>query len=324
MMYRGDYLLVKAGLDADRRRWFDTPFPETPADPRQCPGEGDIPPVCAEGAGSPRTRLEKISRLLGGGRGQKRERRRQEEAGERYRERLALLESAVGQAARRLKQAIGEVDERLEIYSVYESELAFLTGEDGIAGVWSRCWGMPEFHDYCSPRWAAPLAKEAVGPRFILLGTAKAVPEVLKQCASRMKSLRWILPAEQCDGEALDFAEEFCEEYGLAVNPEPWRGGRICLRFSGEEPPVCVLDFVGEGAVYGGAPPERSVWIDFCSAEEKERRFRRLAPELRYISLKKYWRECRRSKRTRPGVPVSDNMELVPRFHKYSTFLDSR
>lgn len=324
MMYRGDYLLVKAGLDAGRQHWFDMMFPETPAELRQCPGEGDTASEYAEGAGNPRTRLDRISRLLGGGRGQKRERRRQEEAGERYRERLALLESAVGQAARRLKRAIGEVEERLEIYSVYESELAFLTGEDGIAGVWSRCWGMPEFRDYCSPRWAAPLAAEAVGPRFILLGTAEAVPEVLKECAHRMKSLRWILPAEEYNEVALDFAEEFCEEYGLAVNPEPWRGGRICLRFSGEEPPVCVLDFAGEGAVYGGALPERSVWIDFCSAEEKERRFRRLAPELRYVSLKKYWRECRRSKRVRAGVPVSDNMELVPRFHKYSTFLDSR
>lgn len=324
MMYRGDYLLVKAGLDADRRRWFDTPFPEAPEDLRQCPGEGDIPPAREGGAGNLRTRLESIARLLDGGRGQKRERRRQEETEERYREQVTLLESAVGQAVRRLKQAIGEVDERLEIYSVYESELAFLSGEDGIADVWSRCWGMPEFRDYCSSRWAAPLAAEAVGPRFILLGTAEAVPEVLKQCASRMKSLRWILPVEECGEEALDFAEEFCEEYGIAVNPEPWRGGRICLRFSGEEPPVCVLDFAGEGAVYGGALPGRSVWIDFCSAEEKERRFRRLAPELRYVSLKKYWRECRRSRRTRMSVPVSDNMELVPRFHKYSTFLDSR
>lgn len=324
MMYRGDYLLVKAGLDADRRRWFDMPFPEAPVELRQCPGEGAIPPACAGKAANPRTRLERIVRLLDGGRGQKRERRRQEEAVERYRERLALLEGAVGQAARRLKQAIGEVDEHLEISSVYESELAFLTGEDGIADIWNRCWGIPEFRDYCSPRWAAPLAAEAVGPRFVLLGTAEAVPEVLKQCASRMKSLRWVLPAEEYGCEALDLAEEFCEEYGLAVNPEPWRGGRICLRFSGKEPPVCVLDFAGEGTVYGGALPERSVWIDFCSAEEKERRFRRLAPELRYISLKKYWRECRRSGRARADIPLSGNMDIVPRFHKYSTFLDSR
>lgn len=324
MMYRRDYLLVKAGLDAGRQHWFDMPFPEMPADLRQRPGEGDAPQTCAGGAGNPRTRLEGIARLLGGGRGEERARRRQEEAGERYRERLALFESAVGQASRRLKQAIGEVDERLELYSVYESELAFLTGEDGVAGVWNRCWGMPEFRDYCSLRWAEPLVEEAVGPRFVLLGTAEAVPEVLKQCASRMKSLRWILPAEECGGEALDLAEEFCEEYGLAVNPEPWRGDRVCLRFSGEEPPVCVLDFAGEGAVYGGDLPERSVWIDFCSAEEKERRFRRLAPELRYVSLKKYWRECRRNRGVRVSVPVSDNTDIVPRFHKYSTFLDSR
>lgn len=328
MMYRGDYLLVKAGLDADRCHWFDMLLPKEPADQRQRPEEGDIPPMRTGEEEKHRTGLERIICLLDGGRGQKRERRRQEEAAERcreqYREQLALLEKAVEQAALRLKQAIDEVDESFAIYSVYESELAFLTGEEEIAGFWNRYWGMPEFREYGSPRWAAPLIKEAVGQRFILLGTAEAVPEVLKQCARRMKSLRWILPAEECGGEALDIAEEFCEEYGLAVNPEPWKGGRVCLRFSGEEPPVCVLDFAGEGALYGGTLPEGSVWIDFCSAEEKERRFRRLAPDLCYVSLKKYWRECRRSKRTPVVVPASDKVELVPRFHKYSAFLDSR
>ena len=35
MMYRGDYLLVKAGLDAARQHWFDMPFPVMPGNQRQ-------------------------------------------------------------------------------------------------------------------------------------------------------------------------------------------------------------------------------------------------------------------------------------------------
>lgn len=226
--------------------------------------------------------------------------------------------------AGRLKQALDEVDEGLDVHSVYELELAFLAGEEGIAGIWGRCWGMPEFRDYRAPRWAVPLAEQAVGPHFVLLGKAEAVPEVLRRCADRMKSLRWILPAEEWDAEAQDLTEDFYEEYGLAVSPEPWAGGRTCLRFSGGGPPVCVLDFAGGETACGGVLPEGSIWIDFCSVEEKERRFRRRKTDVNYVSLKKYWRECRRKDGVRVKPPVFENVETVPRFHKYSAFLDSR
>lgn len=345
MMYRGDYLLVKAGLDAGRRQWFGVPLPEPPEGegeahvPQESEGNAPVRPERAgkrgaifglfHGAGVRRTeRGRKQEGEQGqereGRREQRRERRRQEEAAERYRQRLTLLEDAVEQTARRLKQALDEVDGGLDIHSVYELELAFLAGEEGIAGIWGRCWGMPEFRDYRAPRWAVPLAEQAVGPHFVLLGTAEAVPEVLGRCAGRMKSLRWILPAEEWDAEAQDLAEDFYEEYGLAISPEPWTGGRASLRLSEGGPPVCVLDFAGGETAYGGVLPEGSVWIDFCSAEEMERRFLRRKTGVNYVSLKKYWRECRRRDRVRVKPPVFGNAETVPRFHKYSAFLDSR
>ena len=114
---------------------------------------------------------------------------------------------------------------------------------------------------------------QAVQPHFVILGMAPCLFEVIEACARRMKSLRWILPEEDCDEELQGFVEDFCTEYGLAIMLEPFGSAAALKRLRlvcGQ--PVNVLDFTGEAYMAVSDVPKGSVWLDMFSVEEKRRR----------------------------------------------------
>ncbi len=157
--------------------------------------------------------------------------------------------------------------------------------------LWKRHWNVPLFVDYKEFRWAEPLLGEAGNPAFLILGTAPCLPEVIKHCAGRMKSLEWILPEKDFGEKANDFLEDIYEDYGLAVRLEllPPAGG-LLLFCPKSTKPCTVLDFTEEGRAFADGLAAGSIWIDFTSDGEKEGRLQRYTEKIFYNSLKKHWR----------------------------------
>ena len=138
----------------------------------------------------------------------------------------------------------------------------------------------------------------AVRHHFIILGEASCIPELLHQCADRMKSLRWVI--DEAYGrthweEMEDFAENFYQEQGLAVTIEQVQGkyGFERLQLVCKEP-VNILDFTGEIMVSAGWAAKGSIWLDMWSSEEKCRRITRRSGEIQYFSLREKWRQTQK------------------------------
>lgn len=195
-----------------------------------------------------------------------------------------------------IKKMIQSILNKTEILDdctcIYADSVKSLLLKDGLLSeLWKRNWEVREFVDYREYRWARTLLPFATQTHFVILGNAPCIPEVTKACARRMKSLRWILP-EKDYGEAVeDFADDFYDDYGLAIELQTVAGRNgfrtLCLE---AVKPICILDFTEEGKLFWGGLASGSVWLDFASMEAKEKRLERLAPGIQYVSLKKLWR----------------------------------
>lgn len=285
MMYRGDYLLVKVGLEADKDKWFGFRIPDG-----EGRGYGGSPEDGKEDIGVKGNREKRgFFRRFFSGENKSRQSRPQPT---QYEMALQYLDTELRSFSASLQNAVYDLDGGMNPYSVYEDSLEFLTLEDGmLATLWQQNWGCREFTSYTLPRWTLPLVRELPGPDFILLGVEAAIPEILEYCAPGMRSLTWVITDSEDSEEMQDYIEYFYEEYGLAI------GTQVCEKqivFKTVARPVCVLDFAGEKLTLEGALPAGSNWVDFSSDEKKELHLHRISPDTHYISLKKYWRECRR------------------------------
>lgn len=277
-MYREDYLLVKVEMDIDRGQWFGTALPAEPQPLKEPTSQGRL-------GWLRRSREIRVRR------------REYEQMRREYERGVGELEAEIQRLAEEVSAAVERTGVTGGVNCVYEAELSFLSrGEEWLAGRWKEFWNIPEFQDYREFRWVKPLLTQAKGPCFILLGTAPCIPLLLPQCARRMKSLHWYLREEDCTEEIQEFAEDFYVEYGLAITMQPLEGRNVfrTLRLESKEP-VCVLDFTEEEKIFAGELAEGSVWLDFSSVEEKGRRVQRLAPGVRYDSLKRRWKQCKRN-----------------------------
>lgn len=289
-----DYLLLKVEVNAERGKWFGAFLPAEP----NPPGEP------APGGWFKRRRMRRAAK--------KEYRRRQQE----YAQAVLELERALGQMAGEILAAAERAGAREELSCVYDGELRFFADEETLMGrLWRGCWNIPEFQGYSRIRWMKPLLGKAGGPHFVLLGLSPDLPALLEQCARRMKSVCWYLPEEQWTEETEELAEEFYMENGLAITVYPLGNRRPyrALRFPAAGP-VCVFDFSEEEKVSAGELAPGSIWLDFASVEEKERRIRRLCPGVRYDSLKMRWREVGSGRQIGTNFSISDNSEKFPEF----------
>lgn len=153
---------------------------------------------------------------------------------------------------------------------------------------------LPEFDAYRNPKWIRRLLVHAVQDDFIVLGDAPCLYEILRGLAPRMKTLLWIAPDLTAQEQTEDFAEDFYQEYGLAIDlrflPDGGTYSRTKILDRNYRSPVNVLDFTGDKYVPDFNPPAGSVWLDFDSLPEKERRIESRRLKVTYISLQKEWR----------------------------------
>lgn len=225
----------------------------------------------------------------------RRELRRQQQE---YMQKLQEYDEQREELADNIRQLWKEVFSEVEraggmddVSCVYEDSLRFLAdGQGEAARCWSLVWNVPEFRDYKSIRWIRPLLEYVRHSDFILLGTADCIPAILQKLARQMKSLQWYLREEDLSEEVQGWVEDFYEEYGLAIALRKLTGGNVFrqLKFK-PAGPVCVMDFTDEEKIFAGNLAGGSIWLDFASVEEKSRRMDRQAPDVSYMSLKKYW-----------------------------------
>jgi len=207
---------------------------------------------------------------------------------QQYETSVELLERAIGSLMRTAVKGVGELDFCACVYGSGMRKL-LLEGTP-LAVHWNKAWTVPEFTDYRAYRWSAELLTYATCSRFVVLGAAPDIPFILKSCARRMKSLRWILQEKDYDEKAKEFIEDFYEDYGLVISVQTVAGRNafraLCLE---SVEPVCILDFTDETKFFFGGLEPGSVWLDFLSAEEKAKRLERLAKKVSYYSLKRLW-----------------------------------
>lgn len=255
----------------------------------KCRGENSVREACSR-----KKHRGKDSRKISFGKNQiERERVRIEELErmhrrQQYETAVELLEGAMGSIVRTALKGVGELDFCACVYGSGVRKL--LLGETPLAVHWNKAWTVPEFADYREYRWGVELLPYVTCSRLVVLGVVPDIPLILKSCARKMKSLRWILP-ERDYGEAVQaFIEDFYEDYGLAISVQTVTGRNafrtLCLE---SVEPVCILDFTDETKFFFGGLEPGSVWLDFLSVEEKAKRLERLAKNVSYYSLKRLW-----------------------------------
>lgn len=295
-----DYLLVRVGMNVGENRWFSHSF--TPTDTT---GTVDAQPrSCNTLMARLREHRERRRRILL----QKQRRRQFQETREQVRMEIQRFLAQLGT----------RVDDRYDCRCVYadsvRSCLALPEGRgqgrretdsrktDDIDAdcwlpiLWQQCFPFPEFDAYLQPQWVEALLENARLHHYVVLGVADSVSTAILHCASRMKSLRWFLQERDCGQEIQDFVEDFYEEYGLAATLQPLEGERPFSRLLMETlEPVCVLDFTRENRIPMGGLARGSIWLDFCSIEEKARRMTESGEGIFYFSIKEIWKRAGKS-----------------------------
>lgn len=284
------YLLVKIGMDVEPYRWFLQYLPRKRPMPEIDPAEG---------------RHSERLRWLDPGffrerkelRARRREWKRYEAAIEKLTDRCrGNMESQLAEMMGELSRCVEEYSDRWCMYDRAVREVLF--GDNPVAELWQREWKTAEFAGYTELRWIQPLMSRLVSPHFVVLGTAPCIPQLLQQCAGRMKSLKWVI--EEAYGQAHreeleDFAENFYQEQGLAVTVEQVQGryGFERMQLLCREP-VNILDFTRGDKIAVGWATKGSVWLDLWASEEKCRRITQRNAGIVYFSLREKWRQAQK------------------------------
>ena len=272
-----DYQLVRVGLDVAEGRWFSHAFTtsETTATERSLPAPNSLRAHLREFR-------EKCARI----RFEKQQKRKLQD----------VREQVYSEIKHFLTELASFIDDRYECRCVYADTVrkSLILQEDcWLPRLWQQCWQFPEFDDYLKPQWVEPLLENARLHHFVVLGLADSTPYAILHCASRMKSLRMLLRESEDDQRLRDFVEDFYNEYGLAAAVQTLEGERAFSHLLLEtRESVCVLDFSGEPRIPANGLARGSVWIDFCSVEEKARRVMERGEGIFYFSMKEFWKRA--------------------------------
>ncbi len=277
-----EYLLIRVGLCLKGEEWFGQSVGQNMPPEQQALLETQ----------TPETPYKKgILGLL-----QRARKKRQEE---RHREQMQrLLEQLLSAREEQLKAVREQMQltaERILKKVDREGECGYVCGEDisrcAAWQTWLKCFPVKEFDSYLQSFWAGQLLPRAVHPRFVILGACEGIDSLIECCAHRMKALRWILREKECSQEIMDFVEEFCVEYGLAIDLQTLPGRAAYRRMQLTCPvPANILDFTGEPCIATSGVARESIWLDMRSSEEKRRRIAGRDTGIRYYSLREKWR----------------------------------
>lgn len=275
-------MLIRVGLNLEGELWFGQSIGQTMPKEIQAlleTEEQEIP--CKKGI------LGTLQRI----RQERREMKRKAEMQLRLEQALSAREEKLKATEKQMRLAA----ERILKKADREGECRYVCGgniEKCMAWqVWRDRFPVKEFDGYLQDFWIKQLLPHAVHPQFVILGTCEGINALIESCAHRMKSLRWILKEQDYTQELMDFVEQFCEEYGLAITLQTVSGRTAYrkLRLICPEP-ANILDFTEETAILTSGVAEGSVWLDMLSSEEKHRRIAERSKDIHYFSLKEKWK----------------------------------
>ena len=151
-----------------------------------------------------------------------------------------------------------------------------------------------EFDGFLQRDWVFRLLQQAGCHHFMVLGDAPYIKEVLWLLAPRMKSLFWIPPDRAAEEDLEDFAEEFYQETGLAIQlqflPLEAGYGQLVIPDCLFRESLNILDFTEGKYIPRFMPPAGSVWLDMASSRDKERRVLARKLPCSFVSLRKQWK----------------------------------
>lgn len=182
-----------------------------------------------------------------------------------------------------------------QIACVYEDSLRRELEREDIRNLWCAHWNIPEFENFHEWKWVERLMEHVVHDRYVIVGDAPCVPELLYKYSRRMRSVRWLLLEQQYTEDVQDFMDDFYEETGLAIETElvlaendmhPWVRMHLTAPY-----PVNIIDFSGEEKLSACGVPRGSIWLDMDSLEGKCERVEVRNPDIFYFSLKKEWKQ---------------------------------
>lgn len=279
-----EYMLIRVGLNLEGELWFGQSIGQTMPKEIQAlleTEEHEIP--CKKGI------LATLQRI----RQERREMRRKAEMQLRLEQALSAREEQLKATEKQMRLAaeriLKKADREGECRYVCEVNIEKCMAWQA----WLDRFPVKKFDGYLQDFWIKQLLPHAVHPQFVILGTCEVINALIESCAHRMKSLRWILKEQEYTPELMDFVEQFCEEYGLAITLQTVSGRTAYrkLRLVCPEP-ANILDFTEETAILTSGVAEGSVWLDMLSSEEKHRRIAERSKDIRYFSLREKWKRA--------------------------------
>lgn len=208
-------------------------------------------------------------------------------------EQVELLQGEMQKAVDRISNHGKRMEEEIQTSLVYEYDFEKWLEDLECVSRWRRMWHLPVYDAYYERdnvlQMLDAISKEEFPKEVWVVGYGSAMQEWIGQIAGQIKSLHFYVEFLTRSLERM--TEELEEEYGLVpqvhlVSP----GGLRKIRFRSTVP-VLVADYSGTEPVSAIGLYKGSIWLDMDSAESKRHSMEDRRTGVKYISLKKIWKQ---------------------------------
>lgn len=285
------YMLVRIGLNVGEEEWFGLNLRE--GEERKEDESRNLPANFPEKKERFPARFFRLFPRTGPG-AKRRKVREENERKRRQAERIGRTEEELEKLFQRIRELTGEPEDWRCVYESGVRKAVMEGGERILPALWKKYF-REEFDGYLQPFWMERLLSRAIHYDYVILGNCSGIYALLEKRARQIRSLRWLLPEAEYDGELSDFAENLYMEYGLAIETETFQSREAFRKMRlvcGK--PVNILDFTGDMYFCRAEAAEGSVWLDMSAREEKRYRIAGRPGGIRYESLKEMWKQARR------------------------------
>lgn len=208
-------------------------------------------------------------------------------------EQLELLQGEMQKAVDRISNHGKRIEEEIRTSLVYEYDFEKWLETLDCGSRWRRMWHLPMYDAYYEKdnvlQMLGNISKEDFPTEVWVIGYGSAMQEWISQIAGRIRTL--IFYVEFLTRSLERLTEELEEEYGLVSQVHLVSPGKLRkIRFRSTAP-VLIADYSGTEAVSALGLCKGSIWLDMDSAESKRHNMEDRRTGVRYISLKKIWKQ---------------------------------
>lgn len=208
-------------------------------------------------------------------------------------EQVEQLQGEMQKAVARMGSYGKRIAEEIQTSLVYDYSFEKWLDAQNYRREWRRMWRLPEYDAYYEKdnvlQMLKNISKEEFPKEVWVVGYGSAMQEWISQIAGQIKSLHFYVEFLTRSLERL--TEELEEEFGLVPQVHLVPPGGLCkVRFRSNTS-VLVADYSGREPVSAIALSKGSIWLDMDSVESKRHGMEDRRTNVRYISLKKIWKQ---------------------------------